>query len=139
MLSADSVHSVITGSIQVSAYLHSELTEKIIGLAIKVHKNLGSAYAEKVYQRALYLELKKSGLRFEREKEMSVTYDRVRIGKQVLDFVVEGKVIVEIKKADEIAEVHVAQLASYLKSLKLGVGLILNFGPSTLQIKRVVN
>lgn len=122
-----------------SAYLHSELTEKIIGLAIKVHKNLGSAYAEKVYQRALYLEFKKSGLRFEREKEISVFYEKVRIGKQQLDFVVEGKVIVEIKKVDEIAEVHVAQLASYLKTLALRVGLILNFGTPTLQIKRVVN
>lgn len=122
-----------------SAYLHSELTEKIIGLAIKVHKNLGSAYAEKVYQRALYLELKRSGLRFEREKEISVFYEKVRIGKQQLDFVVEGKVIVEIKKVDKIEEVHVAQLASYLKTLALKVGLILNFGTPTLQIKRVVN
>ena len=122
-----------------SAYLHSELTEKIIGLAIKVHKNLGSAYAEKVYQRALYLEFKNSGLRFEREKEISIFYDKVRIGKQQLDFVIEGKIVIEVKKADRIEVVHVAQLASYLKAVGIKLGLLLNFGTSKLEIKRVIN
>ncbi len=118
-------------------YLYSELTSKIIGLAIKVHKSLGSAYEEKIYQRALYLELQKSGLRFEREKELSVVYNIVRIGKKKLDFVVESKVIVEIKKLEEIDKVHIAQVVSYLKTLNLEIGLILNFGKNRLEIKRV--
>ncbi|MBI2327564.1 GxxExxY protein [Candidatus Curtissbacteria bacterium] len=119
-------------------YKHSNLTGKIIELAIKVHKNLGSAYEEKLYQRALYLELQRSGLRFEREKEISINYGNVRIGKKKLDFVVDGKIVVELKKIDAIDKVHVAQVVSYLKTLGLSVGLILNFGNSKLEIKRVV-
>lgn len=103
-----------------------------------MHKNLGSAYEEKLYQRALYLELQRSGLKFEREKEISVDYGKVRIGIKKLDFIVDDKVIVELKKIDAIDKVHVAQVVSYLKTLKLNVGLILNFGKSKLEIKRVV-
>lgn len=119
-------------------YMHSQLTSKIIALAIEVHKNLGSAYEEKLYQRALYLELKKARLRFEREKEINVKYGNVTIGKKKLDFIVDGKVIVELKKIDALDKVHAAQVVSYLKTLGLNVGLILNFGKSKLEIKRVV-
>ena len=119
-------------------YKHSDLTSKIIELAIKVHKNLGSAYEEKLYQRALYLELQRSGLKFEREKELSINYGKVRIGKKKLDFVVDGKIVVELKKVEAIDKVHVAQVVSYLKTLGFNVGLILNFGKSKLEIKRVV-
>lgn len=118
-------------------YLYSDLTSKIIGLAIKVHQELGSAYEEKIYQRALYLEFKKTGLKFEREKEISVSYNGVTIGKKKLDFVIENKVVVEIKKVEGIDKVHVAQVVSYLKTLRLQIGLILNFGKSKLEIKRV--
>ena len=121
-----------------SIYLYSELTEKIIGLAIKVHKELGSAYEEKVYQRALYLEFQKNKVRFEREKEIDIKYSSVTIGKKKLDFIVEGKIIVELKKADTINVVHIAQVVSYLKTMNLKLGLILNFGGSKLQIKRVI-
>lgn len=125
-------------SIRMSNYKYSDLTGKIIALAIKVHKNLGSAYEEKLYQRALYLEFQRSGLKFEREKELSVHYDKVRIGIKKLDFAVDGKIIVELKKTAAIDKVHVAQVVSYLKTLGLNVGLILNFGKSKLEIKRVV-
>lgn len=121
-----------------SNYQHSQLTGKILALAIEVHKNLGSAYEEKLYQRALYLELKRAQIKFEREKEISVKYGQVTIGKKKLDFIVDGKVIVELKKIDGIDKVHVAQVVSYLKTLGLNVGLILNFGKSKLEIKRVV-
>lgn len=122
----------------VGNYLHTQLTGTIIGLAIKIHKELGSAYDEKIYQRALYLEFQRSGLKFEREKELSVTYNNVRIGKKKLDFIVEDRVIVEIKKVDKIDNVHIAQVVSYLKTLGLELGLILNFGGSKLEIKRVI-
>lgn len=121
-----------------SNYQHSELTGKIIELAINVHKNLGSAYEEKIYQRALYLEFQRAKLKFEREKEISINYGKVRIGKKKLDFIVEDKVIVELKKIDAIDKVHIAQVVSYLKTLNLNVALILNFGKSKLEIKRVV-
>lgn len=118
-------------------YPYSSLTSKIIGLAIKIHKELGSAYEEKIYQRALYLEFQRAGLKFEREKELSVNYGKVRIGKKKLDFVVDGKIVVEIKKVEQIDNVHIAQVASYLKTLGLEIGLVLNFGKSKLEIKRV--
>ncbi|PIU42810.1 MAG: GxxExxY protein [Parcubacteria group bacterium CG07_land_8_20_14_0_80_35_11] len=132
-----SVPSVIKKVSEMPSYPHSDLTSKIIGLGIKVHKELGSAYEEKVYQRALYLELQRSGLKFEREKEIAVNYGKVRIGKKKLDFIVDGKIVVEIKKVDNIDNVHIAQVASYLKTLGLEIGLILNFGKSKLEIKRV--
>jgi len=119
-------------------YKYSDLTGKIIELAIKVHKNLGSAYEEKIYQRALYLEFQRSKLNFEREKEVSINYGKVRIGKKKLDFVVENKVVVELKKVEAIDKVHIAHVVSYLKILKLNIGLILNFGKSRLEIKRVI-
>lgn len=120
-----------------SKYPYSDLTGRIIALAIKVHKALGSAHSEKIYQRALYLEFQRSGLKFEREKEFSVKYGKVRIGKKILDFVVERKIVVEIKKVDAVGKVHIAQVASYLETLGLQIGLILNFGKSKLEIKRV--
>ena len=119
------------------SYPYSNLTGQIIGLAIKVHKVLGSAYEEKIYQRALYLELQRSGLKFEREKEISINYGQIRIGKKKLDFIIDNKIIVELKKVDKIADVHIAQVVSYLKTLNLEIGLILNFGQSKLEIKRV--
>lgn len=119
-------------------YLYSDLTKKIIGLAIKVHKELGSAYEEKIYQRALYLEFLKNKIKFEREKEINVKYDSVTIGKKKLDFVVDNKVVLELKKSDLINNVHIAQVVSYLKTLNLKLGLILNFGRSKLEIKRVI-
>ncbi|KKR47866.1 MAG: hypothetical protein UU32_C0014G0008 [Candidatus Woesebacteria bacterium GW2011_GWB1_41_10] len=121
-----------------ATYKYSDLTGEIIKLAIKVHKNLGSAYEEKIYQRALYLEFQRAGLKFEREKEVSINYGKVRIGKKKLDFVVGNKVVVELKKVEAIDKVHIAQVVSYLKILKLNIGLILNFGRSKLEIKRVI-
>lgn len=120
------------------AYLYSSLTKQIIGLGIKVHKELGPAYEEKLYQRALYLELQRAGLKFEREKEVSINYGPVRIGKKKLDFVIDGKIVVELKKVSQIDAVHKAQVVSYLKATGLKLGLILNFGQERLEIKRVI-
>lgn len=119
-------------------YLYSDLTSKIIGLAIKVHKELGSAYEEKIYQRALYLEFQRNNVIFEREKEINVRYGVITIGKKKLDFIVENRIIIELKKVDLINDVHIAQVVSYLKTMNLKLGLILNFGGSKLQIKRVI-
>jgi len=119
-------------------YLYKRLTEKVIGAAITVHKKLKSGFAEKVYQRALYLELNSIGIKFEREKEVSIYYRKVRIGKQVLDFLVERKLVVEVKKTDTLKSVHVAQVLSYLYATDLKLGLLLNFGGDNLEVKRVI-
>lgn len=119
-------------------FLFEDLTSKIIGAAINVHKELGSAYEEKIYQRALQIEFQKIGIKSIREQEVNIQYSGIEVGKKKLDFVVEHKIIIELKKADEINNVHIAQVASYLQALRLKLGLILNFGLSKLQIKRVI-
>ncbi len=116
----------------------SDLTGKIIGVAIVVHKNLGPGFVEKIYQRSLARAFRTAGLNFEREKQIHVEYDGGNVGFQVLDFVVEDRVLVELKAVGEINRAHVGQMISYLKASGKRVGLILNFGSGVLGIKRVV-
>lgn len=117
----------------------NKLTNKIIGIAIKVHKDLGPGFIEKIYQRAMYLELKNSGISFEREKKVAVRFKKSLLGYQVLDFIIENELVVEIKAVSEINRIHVAQMLSYLKATNKKLGLILNFANSKLEIKRVAN
>ena len=123
-------------------YLHSDLTsdltEKIIGAALKVHKQLGLGFIEKLYQRALEIELTNNKINLEREKLLKLTYEGVNIGSDKVDFVVDGKVLVELKAVPELSNVHRAQLISYLKASGLKVGLLINFAQQRLQIKRVI-
>jgi GxxExxY protein len=118
-------------------YLHSKLTERAIGLAIKVHEGLGPGLPEKLYQRALYLELQRDGIEFKREVKIGIKYGKVRIGYQIIDFVIENKVLVEVKAVNEINDIHIGQLISYLKVTGLRIGLILNFAKTKLEIKRI--
>lgn len=118
--------------------LYKETTGKIIGLSMKVHNELGPGFVEKVYQRALYLELKINKCQFEREKKIDIHYRNAHIGYEQVDFIVENKVIVELKAEKEINDINVAQMISYLKATKLKVGLIINFASKSLEFKRIV-
>lgn len=120
-------------------YQYSDLTDKIIKIAIDIHKTLGPGFVEKIYQRALYLEFKSNKIKFYREKKIMVAYKNVNLGYEKVDFDVEEKVLVEVKAVVEINEIHKAQLLSYLKGANRKVGLLLNFARPTLEIKRVVN
>lgn len=119
-------------------YLYSELTAKIIKLAIKVHKALGPGFVEKIYQRALYLEFKNNNLDFEREKQIYIHYYKANLGYEKVDFIIENKVIVELKAVEKINDIHLAQMISYLKASGCQIGLILNFAAKRLEIKRVI-
>jgi len=119
-------------------YIYSEITEKIIELAIKVHKSLGPGFVEKFYEKALIHELSKNKIRYVAQKGMDVKYDDLLLGKQRVDLIIEGKVIVEIKVVSGINEVNIAQAVSYLKASGARVGLILNFAKNKLEIKRVI-
>jgi len=121
-----------------SAYPESELTGRIIGAAIGVHKKLGPGHVEKIYQRALTRELFKQGLRAQSQVKVEILYDGGRVGFQVLDLVVGGRVAVELKAVSEVSDLHVSQVISYLKATGLQVGLILNFAKGKLEIKRVI-
>ena len=119
---------------------YRQITEKIIGASFEVHKFLGNGFQEVIYQRALAYEMQKSGLTFAREIEQYIFYKDLKdpIGSRRADFVVEGKILVELKAIIQLEEVHWAQVLNYLKAYKLEVGLLLNFGSKSLTFKRFV-
>lgn len=110
-------------------YKHSDLTEKIIGAFFAVYSNLGYGFLEKVYVKALMIEMGKRGLKARDELPIHVFYDGQQIGEYFADMVVNDLVLLEIKAAKAIANEHEAQLLNYLKATPYEVGLILNFGP----------
>jgi GxxExxY protein len=120
-------------------YKYSDITRRIIGAAMKVHSTLGNGFQEVIYQRALAIEMAKQGLSFQRELEMQIYYDEQEIGTRRVDFLVEDKVMVELKALTKLEDVHLAQAINYLEAYKLEVGLLLNFGAKSLEYKRVVN
>ena len=119
---------------------YKDVTEKIIGASFEVHKFLGNGFQEVIYQRALAWELSQAGLSFAREIEQDIFYKKLiePIGTRRADFVVEGKVLVELKALVELEDVHLAQVLNYLKAYKLEVGLLINFGSKSLAFKRLV-
>lgn len=116
-----------------------KLSNKIIGLAIEVHKNLGPGFTEKIYQQALAYEFRKAKLKFNQQKSIKVKYKDLELGNQRIDFLIEEDLILELKAATTMIPAHQAQLLSYLKTANLKLGLLLNFAKPTLEIKRVVN
>ncbi len=115
------------------------LSGKIIGAALEVHRELGPGFLENVYEEALKVDLTEHSLHFECQKEIEIEYLGVVVGTHRLDLVVENKIIIELKAVNELADIHFSQLRSYLKATGLKVGLLLNFAKPTLQIRRVVN
>jgi GxxExxY protein len=120
-------------------YKHSELTGRIIGCSMKVHSSLGNGFQEVIYQRSLALEMEKQGLKFVRELEMPVHYEGIEVGTRRVDFLVEEKIMVELKAITKLEDVHLAQAINYLEAYKLGTGLLINFGSRSLEFKRVTN
>lgn len=121
-----------------NAYPESELTGKIIGCAMEVHKILGNGFQERIYQRALAFELAAQGVGFVREHSMEIFYKGTRLGTRRVDFFVEGKVMLEIKAVIQLEDVHLAQAINYLEASGIEVGLLINFGSRSLQFKRVM-
>jgi GxxExxY protein len=115
-----------------------ELSSRILGAAVEVHKALGPGFLESIYQRAMEVALEHRGIRFERQKEVHVFFEGVDLGVQRLDVVVEDQVILELKAVKAFEDIHFAQLRSYLKATGLRIGLLFNFNAPTLAIKRVV-
>ena len=120
-------------------YPHGELTERIIGAAMTVHRALGPGLDEKIYENALCLEFAANALDFTQQQPFSVFYREHFVGKLITDLIVEQKVIVETKVVDQIGDAHIAQILSYLSITGLKIGLILSFKTPSLTIKRVAN
>ena len=115
------------------------ITEKIIGAAYKVARTLGYGFLEKVYENAMVLELRKAGLMVKNQFPISVFYEGKVIGEYFADLFVESSVIVELKTVSEIAPIHKAQLLNYLRATKIKTGLLINFGASKVEVKRLLN
>jgi len=116
-----------------------ELTYKINGCAMKVHNTLGNGFQEVIYQRCLAIELERAGLSFAREQEHTIFYDGINVGTRRADFVVEEKVIVELKAVVNLEDVHLAQAKNYVVAYDFPIGLLINFGAVSLQFKKVFN
>jgi GxxExxY protein len=125
---------------QMNDLKYKDITEKIIGAAFEVHSFLGNGFQEVIYQRALAWEMRQRGLEYAREIEQDIYYKDLPepIGTRRADFVVEGKVLVELKAVINLEEVHWAQVLNYLKAYRLEVGLLINFGSKSLTFKRFV-
>lgn len=118
---------------------YEDLTYKIIGCAMEVHKQLGNGFQEVIYQRALAIEMSMQGIEFSREHEMKIQYKGFEIGTRRVDFFVDDKIMVEIKALNSLEDVHLAQAMNYVEAYGLEIGLLINFGAKSLQHKRVHN
>jgi len=119
--------------------LYSDLTRYIIGAAIEVHKILGVGFLESVYEEALAIEFDLQKIPSERQKTIDVFYKN-RLAKQfVCDFIVYDKIVIELKAIRKISDIEKAQMLNYLKATGLNLGLILNFGSGSLEVKRLIN
>lgn len=116
-----------------------ELTYKIIGCAMKVHNTLGNGFQEVIYQRCLAIELAEAGVSFVREQEHSIFYNGINVGTRRADFVVEGKLSVELKAIINLDDVHLAQAKNYTVAYDFPVGLLINFGSKSLQYNLIFN
>ena len=119
--------------------IKDELTYSIIGCAMKIHSKLGNGFQEVIYQRCLAIELKKAGLEFEREKEQTIFYDGFDVGTRRADFIVENKLIVELKAVIRLEDVHLAQAKNYVVAYDFPLGLLINFGSVSLEHKLIFN
>jgi GxxExxY protein len=118
--------------------LHEELTGRIIKAFYTVYNTLGDGFLEKVYENALMIELRKSGLQADQQKKIEVFYDAQKVGDYFADILVENIVILELKAADAVVPEYEAQLINYLKATEIEVGLLLNFGPRPQVVRRIL-
>lgn len=118
---------------------YADLTEKIIGCAYQVYNTLGAGFLESVYERSLLIELQEAGLIAECQVRLDVYYRSQPVGSFFADIIVEGVIIVELKAIDVLAKVHEAQLVNYLIATGKPVGLLINFSPEGVVVKRKVH
>ncbi len=119
-------------------YLHSEISNKIIKAFYTVYNTLGYGFLEKVYENSMMIELRKTGVDCEQQKSITVYYDDIKVGNYFADLIVEHKIIVELKAAENLCEEHEAQLVNYLRATEIEVGLLLNFGKKPQLRRRVL-
>ncbi len=117
--------------------INDELTYRIIGCAMNVHNTLGNGFQEVIYQRCLAIEFDDAKLMYEREKEQEIYYKGQMVGTRRADFIVEEKVLVELKALIALEDAHLAQIKNYLTAYDFDIGLLINFGAKSLEYKRI--
>ncbi len=117
---------------------YKELTERIIGCAFRVYNQMGFGFLESVYEKCLMIELHKAGISAESQQQILVIYDNQPVGQFVADIVVEDQVILELKSVQNLATAHEVQLVNYLTATRKDIGLLLNFCPDKVEVKRKV-
>lgn len=117
--------------------IDDELTYTIIGCAMKVHNTSGNGFQEVIYQRCLAIELERAELKYLREQEMPIYYEGIHVGTGRADFIIANEVMVELKAMVKLEDVHLAQALNYLTAYQLEKGLLINFGSTSLEVKRL--
>jgi len=118
---------------------YDDTTYRINGCAMKVHNTLGNGFQEVIYQRCLAIELERTALGFAREIEQEIYYDGIHVGTRRADFIIENDIVLEIKAVINLEDVHLAQAKNYLVAYNKPIGLLINFGSTSLQFKKVFN
>ena len=120
-------------------HLYSESTKRVIGCAMRVHSVLGRGFQEVIYQRALAREMGSEGIAFGREVDIPIFYKGWQVGTRRVDFLVDDRITVELKAVSELDDAHLAQAINYVEAFNLDVGLLINFGGASLEVKRLHN
>jgi GxxExxY protein len=118
---------------------YGDITQKIIGCAMKVHNKMRNGYNEAIYSKCLAIEFDKADIKYQRELDVPVYYEEIIVGRRRVDFMVEEKVVVELKAIAELTDQNLAQALNYLECYRLEIGLLINFGTKSLQFKRLIN
>jgi len=126
-------------SIKKNNLIYPELSYKIIGSAFKIYNKLGWGHKESIYQKSLALELNNLGLKFEKEKFVQTKYDGQEVGREFLDFIVENKIILELKVMPKLGYIHINQVVSYLKSTDLQLAILIYFLKDGVRYRRIIN
>lgn len=119
--------------------IQDQLTYSVIGCAMKVHNTLGSGFQEVIYQRCLAIEMDRAGLDFGREVDQPIFYEGTEVGTRRADFIVANRIVVELKALNALDDIHIAQVRNYVRVYGFQTGLLLNFGSSRLEYKRIFN
>ena len=119
--------------------IYGDLTRKVIGAIFEVHNNLGSGLLEKHYQKALAEEFKQRGVKFVEQYAVNLDYKSISIGKYFLDFLIEDKLVLEIKRDTHFSRDNIDQTLNYLNALNLKLGVLVHFGKDGARFKRIVN
>lgn len=118
--------------------IYKEMSYKIIGIAMKVHNDLGSGFLEKVYENALMVLFEREGIKAEQQKYLELNYYGKNIGNYIVDILINDEIIIELKTVEKISDIHIAQVINYLKITRKKLGIILNFKNRKLEYKRII-